>query len=65
MFDVFLFGFSVVLPDLKETDPDLVTEMVIVLVQEGLLGNSEVKRVELQLITNLLSTGYVILLCYA
>ena len=56
MFDVFLFGFSVVLPE-KETDPDLVTEMVIVLVQEGLLGNSEVKRVELQLITNLLSTG--------
>ncbi|GJU49143.1 hypothetical protein Tco_1218698 [Tanacetum coccineum] len=28
-----------VLPDLKETEPSLVTEMVTVLVQEGLLGN--------------------------
>nr|GEZ58281.1 40S ribosomal protein S10-1-like [Tanacetum cinerariifolium] len=50
----------VVLPDSMETDPDLVTEMVTVLVQEGLLGNSQVKRVELQLITNLLSTGVLV-----
>nr|GEZ17677.1 hypothetical protein [Tanacetum cinerariifolium] len=37
---------TVVLLDLMETDPDLVTEMVTVLVQEGMLGNSQVKRVE-------------------